>query len=144
MKILRTPDERFENLPGFSYEPHYLEIDDARVHYIDEGRGEVVLCLHGEPSWSYLYRKMVPLFLPNRRVLAMDFLGFGRSDKPANREDYSFALHHDTLTGFIEALDLQHINLIVHDWGGLVGPDFLMGPHGCRTPTIDGASSPNV
>jgi haloalkane dehalogenase len=82
MKILRTPDERFENLPGFSYEPHYLEIDDARVHYIDEGRGEVVLCLHGEPSWSYLYRKMVPLFLPNRRVLAMDFLGFGRSDKP--------------------------------------------------------------
>jgi haloalkane dehalogenase len=121
MKTLRTPDERFQNIPDFPYEPHYLEIDDARIHYIDEGQGEVVLCLHGEPSWSYLYRKMIPLLLPNHRVLAMDFLGFGRSDKPANREDYSFALHHDTLTRFIEALDLQRINLIVHDWGGLIG-----------------------
>ena len=121
MKTLRTPDERFENLPGFSYRPHYLEVDEARVHYIEEGQGEVVLCLHGEPSWSYLYRKMIPLFLPNHHVLAMDFLGFGRSDKPTDRDDYSFALHHDTLTGFIEALDLQRINLVVHDWGGLIG-----------------------
>ena len=121
MKTLRTPDERFENLPGFSYQPHYLELDEARVHYIEEGQGEVVLCLHGEPSWSYLYRKMIPLFLPNHRVLTMDFLGFGRSDKPTHRDDYSFALHHDTLTGFIEALDLQRINLVVHDWGGLIG-----------------------
>jgi len=121
MKTLRTPDERFENLPGFSYQPHYLELDEARVHYIEEGQGEVVLCLHGEPSWSYLYRKMIPLFLPNHRVLTMDFLGFGRSDKPTDRDDYSFALHHDTLTGFIEALDLQRINLVVHDWGGLIG-----------------------
>ena len=121
MKALRTPDERFQNLPGFPFEPHYIEIGEARLHYIDEGQGETVLCLHGEPSWSYLYRKMIPLLTPKDRVLAMDFLGFGRSDKPANKDDYSFALHHDTLAGFIKALDLQRINLIVHDWGGLIG-----------------------
>ena len=121
MKTLRTPDERFKNLPGFPYEPHYLEIGDARLHYIDEGQGETVLCLHGEPTWSYLYRKMIPLLTPKHRVLAMDFLGFGRSDKPANKDDYSFGFHHDALTRFIEALDLQRINLIVHDWGGLIG-----------------------
>ena len=121
MKTLRTPDERFKNLPGFPYEPHYLEIGQARLHYIDEGQGETVLCLHGEPTWSYLYRKMIPLLTPKHRVLAMDFLGFGRSDKPANKDDYSFGFHHDALTRFIEALDLQRINLIVHDWGGLIG-----------------------
>jgi len=121
MKALRTPDQRFQNLPGFPFEPHYLELDDARVHYVDEGQGEVVLCLHGEPSWSYLYRKMIPLLTPAHRVLALDFLGFGRSDKPVKKDDYSFTFHHDTLTGFIEALDLQHINLIVQDWGGLIG-----------------------
>lgn len=121
MKILRTPDERFRNLPGFPFEPHYLDLGEARLHYVDEGQGEIVLCLHGEPSWSYLYRKMIPLLTPKHRVLAMDFLGFGRSDKPANKDDYSFAFHHDTLTGFIEALDLQRINLIVQDWGGLIG-----------------------
>ncbi|MCZ6530058.1 MAG: haloalkane dehalogenase [Chloroflexi bacterium] len=121
MTSLRTPDERFENLPGFPYAPHYLEIGGNRIHYVDEGVGEVLLCLHGEPSWSYLYRKMIPLLMPRYRVVAMDFPGFGRSDKPAKKEDYSFALHRDTLTEFIEALDLRDLNMVVHDWGGLIG-----------------------
>jgi haloalkane dehalogenase len=121
MKALRTPDDRFENLPGWPYAPNYLEIGGLRIHYIDEGEGETVLLLHGEPSWSYLYRKIIPQLTPKYRAVAMDFAGFGRSDKPANKEDYSFALHHDTLSGFIEALDLQGINLVVQDWGGLIG-----------------------
>lgn len=121
MKTLRTPDERFDNLPGYPYPPHYLEHDGRRVHYVDEGQGPVVLCLHGEPSWSYLYRKLIPPLSEAHRVLAMDFVGFGRSDKLADRADYSFRLHCDTLEGFIEALDLRHINLVVHDWGGLIG-----------------------
>lgn len=121
MDLLRTPDERFEHLPGFPHLPHYLEVDGRRIHYVDEGKGQSTLCLHGEPSWSYLYRKLIPPLAAEHRVLAMDFLGFGRSDKPAKVEDYSFELHAATLTGFIEALDLTRINLIVHDWGGLIG-----------------------
>ncbi len=121
MTSLRTPDERFENLPGFPYDPHYLEIGGNRIHYVDEGEGEFLLCLHGEPSWSYLYRKMIPLLTPRYRVVAMDFPGFGRSDKPAKKEDYSFALYRDTLTEFIEALDLRDLNMVVQDWGGLIG-----------------------
>ncbi|MFQ5942512.1 MAG: haloalkane dehalogenase [Anaerolineales bacterium] len=121
MRALRTPDERFANLPGFPYPPKYLEIGGLRIHYVDEGEGEVVLCLHGEPSWSYLYRKMIPLLTPHYRAIAMDFPGFGRSDKPSEKEDYTFALHRDTLIGFIEALDLQGINMVVQNWGGLIG-----------------------
>jgi haloalkane dehalogenase len=121
LTILRTPDERFENLPGFPYSPKYLEIDGRRVHYLEEGQGEPVLCLHGEPSWSYLYRKMIPPLAVERRVLAMDFVGFGRSDKLAEQEDYSFQLHAATLSSFIATLDLTSINLIVQDWGGLIG-----------------------
>lgn len=121
MPIIRTPDERFQNLPDFPFQPHYVEINGLRVHYLDEGRGEVILCLHGEPSWSYLYRKMVPILARGHRVLAMDFIGFGRSDKFTERAEYSFQMHHDTLAGFIEALDLQQITLVVQDWGGLVG-----------------------
>jgi len=121
MDILRTPDERFNNLPDFLYEPHYLEIDGARVHYVDEGKGEIILCLHGEPSWSFLYRKMIPPLSKGYRVMAMDFVGFGRSDKFRNTEDYSFQMHRDTLKSFIENLDLNGITLIVHDWGGLTG-----------------------
>ena len=121
MKSLRTPDERFTNLPGFSYSPHYLDLGGNRIHYVDEGEGEVVLCLHGEPTWSYLYRKMIPLLAPHHRVIAMDFPGFGRSDKPSKKEDYSFKLHQNALTGFIEALDLRDFNMVVHDWGGLIG-----------------------
>lgn len=121
MDFLRTPDERFNNLADFSYEPHYIEIEGARVHYVDEGEGEVILCLHGEPSWSFLYRKMIPPLSEGHRVMAMDFIGFGRSDKFRNAEDYSFQMHKDTLKAFIENLDLNGITLVVHDWGGLTG-----------------------
>ena len=87
MRVLRTPDERFTNLPGVGYKPHYVEIGGLRIHYVDEGQGEVILCLHGEPTWAYLYRKMIPLLAARHRVVAMDFAGFGRSDKPAAKED---------------------------------------------------------
>jgi haloalkane dehalogenase len=92
-----------------------------RIHYLDEGQGEVILCLHGEPSWSYLYRKMIPILSRNHRVLAMDFIGFGRSDKFTERSEYSFQMHHDTVVGFIKALGLEQITLVVQDWGGLLG-----------------------
>jgi len=121
MDILRTPDERFENLPDFPYQPHYLEIERARVHYVDEGQGEVILCLHGEPSWSFLYRKMIPPLAEKHRVIAMDFIGFGRSDKFRNKEDYSFQMHRATLEAFIDGLNLNGITLVVQDWGGLIG-----------------------
>ena len=121
MNILRTPDERFTNLTDFPFEPRYVEIDGLRLHYVDEGKGEIVLCLHGEPTWSYLYRKMIPIFQKKHRVVAMDFIVFGRSDKYEEKEKYSFKMHKDTLVSFIEALDLNGINLVVQDWGGLIG-----------------------
>jgi haloalkane dehalogenase len=121
MAVLRTPDERFENLPDFPYQPHYVEVSGLRVHYLDEGQGEVILCLHGEPSWSFLYRKMIPTLSRNQRVIAPDFIGFGRSDKLTERGDYSFQMHCDTLVGFIKALGLERITLVVQDWGGLIG-----------------------
>jgi haloalkane dehalogenase len=121
MKILRTPDERFANLPDFPYAPHYTEVGGMRMHYIDEGKGDPILCLHGEPSWSYLYRKMIPVLKEKNRVIAPDLIGFGRSDKPADRSDYSFALHHDALVGLIQNLDLKRITLVCQDWGGLLG-----------------------
>ena len=121
MTILRTPDERFANLPGFPYQPHYIEVNGLRVHYVDQGRGETILCLHGEPTWSYLYRKTIPILSTRHRTIAMDFVGFGRSDKLPEKSDYSFHLHLATLTGFIEQLDLQDITVVVQDWGGLVG-----------------------
>lgn len=121
MTVFRTPEERFANLPGWTFEPHYVEIDGARVHYIDEGEGEVILCLHGEPTWSFLYRKMIPILAPRHRVVAMDFIGFGRSDKFAEREAYTFDMHRSTITSFIEALDLKGITAVVQDWGGLLG-----------------------
>lgn len=119
--ILRTPDERFENLPGYSYEPHYIEHLGARVHYVDEGKGETILCLHGEPSWSYLYRKVIAPLSENYRVIAMDFIGFGRSDKFAEVGDYSFDVHFGTVTALIKALGLSAITAVVQDWGGLIG-----------------------
>jgi len=121
MSILRTPDDRFADLPDFPYQPHYVEINGLRVHYLDEGAGEIILCLHGEPTWSYLYRKMIPILSERHRVVAMDFIGFGRSDKYADKGDYSFQMHQDTLGSFIEALDLEGVNLVVQDWGGLIG-----------------------
>ena len=121
MMILRTPDERFADLPDFPYQPNYLELDGLQVHYLDEGEGEPILCLHGEPSWSYLYRKMIPLLSASHRVVAMDFIGFGRSDKPSERADYSFKLHHDTVAGLLQSLDLHDITLVGQDWGGMIG-----------------------
>jgi haloalkane dehalogenase len=129
VKALRTPDSRFEGLPGYSFAPHYLDVADGeggtlRVHYADEGprEGEIVLCLHGEPSWSYLYRKMIPVFVAaGHRVIAPDLVGFGRSDKPAARSDYSYARHVAWMTALMAGLDLSGITLVCQDWGGLIG-----------------------
>lgn len=129
IKALRTPDERFENLPGFDFKPHYVDdlpgYKGLRGHYLDEGNPEakeVFLCLHGEPSWCYLYRKMVPIFADaGLRVIAPDLLGFGKSDKPVDNEVYSFHFHRNYLLRFIEELDLHNITLVCQDWGGLLG-----------------------
>ena len=118
---MRTPEERFQNLPDFPYQPHYIEVNGLRMHYVDEGAGEPLLCLHGEPSWAYLYRKMIPTLRQVGRVIAPDLIGFGRSDKLPNNDDYSVALHARQLTGFIEQLDLRNITLVCQDWGGLLG-----------------------
>ena len=129
MEILRTPEERFKNLPSFPYAPHYIDglpgFPALRMHYVDEGpRGaeHVFLCLHGEPSWGYLYRKMIPVFTAaGGRVTAPDFFGFGRSDKPADEAVYTFDFHRETLIAFIETLRLKRITLVCQDWGGLIG-----------------------
>lgn len=121
MAVLRTPEERFAELPGHPFEPHYLDFDGVRIHYVDEGEGEVVLCLHGEPSWSFLYRKMVPVLSKRHRAVAMDFIGFGRSDKHSERADYTFEMHRNTLVRFIEEMGLEGITAVVQDWGGLIG-----------------------
>ncbi len=121
MPIIRTPDDRFANLPGFPYEPRYVQVRGVRLHYVDEGAGETVLCLHGEPTWSYLYRKMIPPLSGRHRVVAMDFVGFGRSDKYTEREAYTVQMHRDMLQGFLDALDLTAITLVCQDWGGLIG-----------------------
>lgn len=129
MQILRTADERFENLVNFSYTPNYLDdltsIKGCRVHFVDEGPSNANvtwLCLHGEPTWSYLYRKMIPVFVAaGHRVVAPDFAGFGRSDKPVDDAVYTFDFHRDMLLAFIERLDLRNIRLVCQDWGGLLG-----------------------
>ena len=120
---MRTPEERFAGLPGFPYEPHYLEWRGLRAHYVDEGQGErTFLCLHGQPTWSYLYRRMIPVFAAaGARVVAPDFIGFGRSDKPEDEALYSFDFHRAFLLNFIEAKELENITLVVQDWGGLLG-----------------------
>ena len=121
MPVIRTPDERFSKLPDFPYAPHYVEVNGLRVHYVDEGKGETILCLHGEPSWSFLYRKMIPPLSEQHRVVAMDFIGFGRSDKFTEREAYTVQMHRDTLMSFIKAVNLEGITVVVQDWGGLIG-----------------------
>ena len=124
MKTLRTPDERFVDLPGYDFAPHYVEIDGLRMHYVDDGpvNAAPVLLLHGEPSWSYLYRKMIPLLTAaGHRVIAPDLIGFGKSDKPVSRNDYSYAGHVDWMRQFIETLDLNNIMLFCQDWGSLIG-----------------------
>ncbi len=134
MECLRTPDERFANLPGYPFTPHYAEIDGLRVHYVDEGpRGaDPVLLLHGEPSWSYLYRKMIPILTAaGNRAIAPDLVGFGRSDKPVRREDYTYQRHVDWMRGLLERIDLRRITLVCQDWGGLIGLR-LAAEHGDR------------
>lgn len=129
MEFLRTPDDRFAGLPGFPFAPHYLEdlpgTGGLRVHYLDEGPTDAAhtfLCLHGQPTWSYLYRKMIPVFAgAGHRVIAPDLLGFGRSDKPVAEEDYSFHFHRAMLMAFIQRLDLRRITLVCQDWGGILG-----------------------
>lgn len=122
--ILRTPDERFETLPDYPFEPHYAEVDGLRIHYVDEGPAgaDPVLMLHGEPSWSFLYRFMIPICAQRHRVIAPDLPGFGRSDKPAKVSDYSYQSHVDWMRGLIvDRLDLRRINLVCQDWGSLIG-----------------------
>jgi haloalkane dehalogenase len=129
MRTLRTPDERFENLPGWPYEPRYVEIPDGdggtlRVHYVDEGPVDAppILCLHGEPSWAYLYRKMIPvLTAAGHRVVTPDLVGFGRSDKPTERDDYTYQRHVDWMTSWLKAVDLEGATLVCQDWGALIG-----------------------
>lgn len=124
MKILRTPDERFAGLPGYPFAPNYLRLGELRMHYLDEGprAGPVVLLLHGEPSWSYLYRKMIPPFTRRGlRVVVPDLIGFGKSDKPSRKRDYSYQAHVDWLKAFIRELDLTGIVLVCQDWGSLLG-----------------------
>jgi haloalkane dehalogenase len=122
MAVVHSIPERFVNLPDFPFSPRFVEINGLRIHYIDEGAGETILCLHGEPTWAFLYRRMIPLFVAaGKRVVAPDFIGFGRSDKYTEIEDYSFKLHFQTIESFIEKLDLRQITLVCHDWGGLIG-----------------------
>ena len=129
MRVLRTPEERFTDLPGYPFPPHWAEIPSGdgaslRMHFVDEGpRGAaVVLLLHGEPSWSYLYRKMIPgLVAAGLRAVAPDLVGFGRSDKPAERSDYSYQRHVDWLGAFVRDQELRRVTLFAQDWGGLLG-----------------------
>ena len=129
IKALRTPDERFENLPGYGFAPNYVDdlpgYEGLRVHYIDEGpkdAAKTFLCLHGQPSWAYLYRKMIPVFLESgARVIAPDWLGFGRSDKPVEDEVYTYSFHRNMMLALIERLDLKNTTLVCQDWGGLLG-----------------------
>ena len=129
IEFVRTPDEAFENLPGFPFAPNYLKdlqgYEGLRAHYVDEGprnAKHTFLCLHGEPTWSYLYRKMMPVFLESgARVVAPDFFGFGRSDKPIDDAVYTFDFHRNYLKAIIEALELTNITLVCQDWGGILG-----------------------
>ena len=129
METTRTPEDRFEGLPDWPFSPHYTEVDDRdggvlRIHHVDEGPADAapVLCMHGEPSWAYLYRHMIPVFAAEgHRVVAPDLVGFGRSDKPVEQSAYTYAAHVDWMTQWLEALDLTDITLVCQDWGGLIG-----------------------
>ena len=126
INYLRTPDDHFIALPDYDFEPHYHEhANGLRMHYVDVGdkaRGApVFLCLHGQPSWSYLYRKMIPVFAQAGRVIAPDLFGFGRSDKPADQNVYTIAFHRQSLIDLIVQLDVNNITLVCQDWGGLLG-----------------------
>ena len=128
INALRTPDDRFENLPGWTFSPNYIDdllgYEGLRMHYVDEGPkdGVTFLCIHGEPSWAYLFRKMIPVFTgAGHRVAAVDMFGFGRSDKPVDDEVYTYHFHRNALIAFVEKMDLKNVCLVVQDWGGLLG-----------------------
>lgn len=129
LDVLRTPDERFAQLPGYPYEPRYVDslagFEGLRLHYVDEGDAAApvtVLCLHGQPTWSYLYRRMLPVFLAaGARVVTPDLFGFGRSDKPTDDAWYTFTRHRGALLAFVRHLDLRHVTLVCQDWGGILG-----------------------
>ena len=143
MDVLRTPDECFADLPDFPFAPHYVEVDGLRMHYLDEGPAgaPVVLLLHGEPSWSYLYRWMIPVLVDaGLRAVAIDLVGFGRSDKPTHREDYTYQAHVDWTWAAIEAIGLTGITLVCQDWGGLIGLR-LVGEHPDRFARVVAANT---
>jgi haloalkane dehalogenase len=122
MEIFRTPDERFADLPGYDFEPHYTELDGLRLHHLDEGAGDPVVCFHGEPTWAYLYRKMLPpLVAAGRRVICPDYAGFGRSDKPTERGWYTYDRHVELVSRVLDGLDVQNATVVVQDWGGPIG-----------------------
>jgi haloalkane dehalogenase len=121
MDSYRTPDERFEGLPGYAFEPRYLKQDRLRMHYVEEGAGDPVLLLHGEPSWAFLYRKMIAPLAEVAQVVAPDYFGFGRSDKPTRLEDYSYDFHYTSIERLADELDLRAATVVVQDWGGPIG-----------------------
>jgi haloalkane dehalogenase len=121
-ELFRTPDERFDALPGYDFEPHWHDADGLRMHYLDEGAGDPVVCFHGEPTWAYLYRKMLPpLTSGGLRVICPDYAGFGRSDKPTDRRWYSYDRHVEHTAALLGALDLRGATVVVQDWGGPIG-----------------------
>jgi len=123
-KVVRTPDSQFENLPDYPFEPNYVDVQGYRIHYVDEGpkEGEVVLLMHGQPSWSYLYRHMIPLLAnAGYRVIAPDNVGFGKSDKPVDWSSHSYQMHVDVMSDFIDEVDIKGATLFAQDWGGLIG-----------------------
>jgi len=122
--VYRTPDDRFENLPDFDFEPHYKDIAGYRVHYLDEGPadGEPILLIHGEPTWSFLYRKMIPvLTAAGYRCIVPDLIGFGRSDKPASMDTHTYKFHVDAMATLVKELGLKDVTFFGQDWGGLIG-----------------------
>jgi len=121
VQAYRTPDEQFEALPGYDFTPHYIEQDTLRMHYVDEGSGDPVLLLHGEPTWAFLYRRMIPTIAGAARAVAPDYFGFGRSDKPTRIEDYSYDFHYESIERFANELDLRDATVVCQDWGGPIG-----------------------
>ncbi len=129
IEAIRTPEERFKNLPNFPFNPKYIEnlegYEKLRMHYLEEGPSDaehVFLCLHGQPTWSYLYRKMIPVFISaGHRVVAPDYFGFGKSDKPVKDEVYTFEFHRNSIIELIKKLNLTNITLVCQDWGGIIG-----------------------
>jgi haloalkane dehalogenase len=121
VEVYRTPDERFTGLPGYAWEPRYADVDGLRLHYVEEGKGDPVLLLHGEPTWSFLYRKMIPPIARVARAVAVDYPGFGRSDKPTDPGWYTYESHSEMLRRFVEELDLRRLTVVCQDWGGPLG-----------------------